>query len=812
MKQTHPTLVYKAIKERRWEDARHLVQSGDIEDTDVSEHADYLLHEASDSKQFDIVQSLLQNGVRPVQDSDLLLDEALDHSRQDIIHILVKESKDAAVYASKKLKREIQYNNIRNATLLLECGVTIGQDGEELLLHTIENATDSHDTALLEQLLKNKVGVGVLATNKGNATFQEAVEIATGSGNSKIISLLLEHGASPNITTETGMPLLFIPATEGDAALTSLLLDHGARVNTTYTMEGQPPKTVLDQVTKLKGTYADTSPEKLHISSVESLLREHGALSYKQLEKLPLFIALQERKWNQALELLGTEQSSIDLTPDQSKWLLVTAFKNNRPDHIILLLDHGADTTKFGEYLLDEALDSAQRNRDFRIAEVLLERKVGIDILHNSTGEFYLFIAIKTGDHTLAKLLLDHGMDINLVKSYSNIFFAPVREGHVDVVALLLDKGADINQLSTLGDTPLDSLLIEKKLLISKEKLTPAEQEKLAKLEKTESLLIERGAPSSRLKKKQIKAEIESSQPITSQPEDKKPSTPEAIESIIFTQETTHTPHFKGHAEVSYCETETLPAMMDVIAIAGLGGHDAAIRERQKDHGKNKDFRILISKTSDVGGIIARESAGTMGLYTHKNTAFASYDEKVTVPGQELGHWGTVAHEAFGHAALMQIFNNKCLPYEAGDVEKEKQYAYIVEQTKSTLASLPQPETPMEKAIHTTLNSTFDDYEASKHAIELVVRPIEIAAQFGKAGELWLEKHFPELYAYHMDVIVPAAREWAKTHEIDEYIDTERNSELLTKTADAQPVVGEHTARFKAQSNKQTGSSRDTFQ
>lgn len=70
-------------------------------------------------------------------------------------------------------------------------------------------------------------------------------------------------------------------------------------------------------------------------------------------------------------------------------------------------------------------------------------------------GVTALYIACETGSVELAKLLIDHGADVNLPVSWQRTpLFAANKGGYADIVKLLLDNGADPNQLAK-SQTPL---------------------------------------------------------------------------------------------------------------------------------------------------------------------------------------------------------------------------------------------------------------------------------------------------------------------------------------------------------------------
>lgn len=94
--------------------------------------------------------------------------------------------------------------------------------------------------------------------------------------------------------------------------------------------------------------------------------------------------------------------------------------------------------------------------KHYEIAEILMEN--GMDPDHMHWREFTLLHDMAhTGDVEKARLLLDHGADIDAIDEeyYSTPLGYAARWGHREVVALLLERGADPNKAGASWAMPL---------------------------------------------------------------------------------------------------------------------------------------------------------------------------------------------------------------------------------------------------------------------------------------------------------------------------------------------------------------------
>jgi ankyrin repeat protein len=234
---------------------------------------------------------------------------------------------------------------------------------------------------------------------EGGARLGEALWTAVYQRQHEMAKLLLEHGANPNTAPESSGSALF--QARGDDELTRLLLDHGAQDKTGDMHEFQMAVGENDLV------------------RVESILKSN-----------PDLVLNDNAFWGEGI--------------------LCGPAKGQRTEMIKLLMRYGArvpDVTKWGrEYYF----------KHYDMAEFLLDN--GMNPNHMTWHHVTLLHDMaQKGDIPKARLLLDHGAEINPVdEEYQStpLGFA-ARWGNREMVKLLLERGADPNKSGAPWSTPL---------------------------------------------------------------------------------------------------------------------------------------------------------------------------------------------------------------------------------------------------------------------------------------------------------------------------------------------------------------------
>ena len=101
-------------------------------------------------------------------------------------------------------------------------------------------------------------------------------------------------------------------------------------------------------------------------------------------------------------------------------------------------------------------LNIAAEKGNLENVKELLNSKVDVDSLAQSTGETPLHHAAGKGHNVIAELLIANGANVNVLGEggWTPLCFA-AKKGYKEIAELLIDKGADVNTKDDTGRTPL---------------------------------------------------------------------------------------------------------------------------------------------------------------------------------------------------------------------------------------------------------------------------------------------------------------------------------------------------------------------
>ena len=368
-------------------------------------------------------------------------------------------------------------------------------------------AVQADDAELTDLLLRS--GANVSAATVAGAT---PLQLAAINGNAAILGRLITAGADPNVSlTRSGDTALMMAARTGKADAVRVLLDHGAKVNTQETWGGT---TALmwavsekhPEITKLlieRG--ADINARSYYVPSASGRGFE-GTTPVAQkpdgnFEEFasgwltPLMFAARENDLESA-RLLVKAGAGVNAQSGDGKDALSLAFFDGSYDVAEFLIDSHANVNQTDAQRFTPLFWAVDRRnmetapnfpwmetRDpLPLIKKMLDAGADPNALINATPRARmregsprlvyattLMRAALAGDVELAKLLMSHGADPNILsKDRETMLMAACGTGFIngyhrqrtpaerlELVKLLVEKGQDVNAADNYGITPL---------------------------------------------------------------------------------------------------------------------------------------------------------------------------------------------------------------------------------------------------------------------------------------------------------------------------------------------------------------------
>lgn len=161
-------------------------------------------------------------------------------------------------------------------------------------------------------------------------------------------------------------------------------------------------------------------------------------------------------------KLLNNEDINLEYRNKERETFLHICLKEKKLDAAMWLISTGVAIDK-EDKLGQTAFDIAIENQNHRIVNMILERKE-IDLnKKNQFGRTLLQDAVVLGDHDMAKLLIEHGADLNSIdKKNRNVMFDALSYGNKEFIEFLLKlEVVDLNCVDCEGDTVMHHSLVQ---------------------------------------------------------------------------------------------------------------------------------------------------------------------------------------------------------------------------------------------------------------------------------------------------------------------------------------------------------------
>ena len=323
-------------------------------------------------------------------------------------------------------------------------------------------------------------GADVTVANRYGVT---PLSLACLTGNAGIITQLLEAGADANAATVGGETALMTAARTGDVAAVRVLLAHGADVHARDDTHGQTAlmwaaaENNAGVVDTLVQAGADVHTRTAHGFTAFLFAARAGRIAAAQVllaagadvnaalpnGVAPLLLAISNLNYELAAILL---RAGADATVDavgwstlhQLSWSRRPALGYNNPERVHRDNVDALDLAR--QLLAAGANPNARIQKDMQDAP--RQRSTG------GTGATPFFLAARTGDVDLMRLLLEYGADPFLptedcrtpLMAAAGVGVSPgsdpgTNEQALEAFTLMLDLGGDVSTADTLGDTAL---------------------------------------------------------------------------------------------------------------------------------------------------------------------------------------------------------------------------------------------------------------------------------------------------------------------------------------------------------------------
>ncbi|KAF5561659.1 ankyrin protein [Fusarium phyllophilum] len=408
---------------------------------------------------------------------------AVESGHSDILRALLAAG--AAVECpvsgmSSPLHIAVAAQNLLGCELLLDAGCQVNAE-DKYGSTALSIAADLNDLDMVECLVSH-------GADPSKPDYETPLHIAVDWGNFEMAEVILSSRFFSDIDAkgEKEYTSLGIAATTGRLDIVSMLLDHGADPNM---RNGQHNSSAPLHIAANKG----------HRSIVTELLKR-GADPYPETTKeSSAFHAACIGGWLEVIEtFLEVVDDVSELVNFEWGWAgtpLKAAASGGRLDAVKLLLSKGADpnkqlqskanrgqtvihaateggNTQVLEAILDTVDDSSLEIRDRAqrtplwyacveghedMVKYLLERGASTDAIFDD-GENIIPTIVSGGSEKNLKLVLEKNPNLDtdcILADGETPLFKAIYSGHGKIVSILLDRGADVNRRSKYGNVPV---------------------------------------------------------------------------------------------------------------------------------------------------------------------------------------------------------------------------------------------------------------------------------------------------------------------------------------------------------------------
>ena len=270
------------------------------------------------------------------------------------------------------------------------------------------------------------------------------IHLAVEANHLRVLKELLEHGASLKVRTPTGnggLTPLLQAAHKGVDAITEALLHHGACIEETDAVNGN--------------TALSLATTEGNSSTVRLLLSKHADVEAKNKRQMTALMCAATNGASITVSHLLDYGAKIQETDSSCNTAIHLAVWGGHEDTVALLASRGALLNTPASQGATPLLIAVQNGMTDMCA-LLLSLGCDVEERHQIEQTVPLQYAAIKGCHSMVRLLLSHGAEVNTRLGGSTPISLASQEGNLASVVTLLQHGADqFQEQSVSGALPI---------------------------------------------------------------------------------------------------------------------------------------------------------------------------------------------------------------------------------------------------------------------------------------------------------------------------------------------------------------------
>jgi len=276
--------------------------------------------------------------------------------------------------------------------------------------------------------------------------FDEGIDFKTLSFDE--VNSMIKLGADVNeITPSTTFTVLMEAAYHtNDSRIIDLLIEHGARVNDVTT----------DGCTALMWSSYVNENEYVSYALLKAGSNVNARTKYGTT---PLMLASYYNTNVEVIKLLIQYGADISLTDNyyERNALFWAAFNNENYNVLQILINNGANVNNIDRFFTTPLLRAARRNKNLEVISTLINNGADINYTIPICKYSYFDVSLDTIFPQWIKNIVkdDSHLEKYSVSGMNALMFAACENENSDVIKLLIEKGSRIDQADSMGTTAL---------------------------------------------------------------------------------------------------------------------------------------------------------------------------------------------------------------------------------------------------------------------------------------------------------------------------------------------------------------------